>query len=189
MRRKFKKILFLKLMEKAPARDVKLRLVTESDAQLLFDLMTSKTWLNNIGDRGIKTVEDAGQYIINKMHPDLHEKGFVNHVIVDSETKKEVGTCSLHNREGVEGLDVGFAILEPFQGKGYATLPAQKMIELAINTYHAESVSAITTDENLGSCAVLEKLGFKHSGYLKLPMSAQSFKLCKLLQVDFRISD
>jgi len=176
-------------MEKAPARDVKLRLVTENDAQLLFNLMTAKNWLNSIGDRGIKTVEDARHYIIDKMHPDLHKKGFVNHVIIDSETKEEVGTCSLHNREGVEGLDVGFAILESFEGKGYATRSAQKMVELAINTYDAEIVRAITTDDNIGSCTVLEKVGFKHDGFIKLPASDQSLKLYKLLKVDFRLLD
>jgi len=180
------KILSFTWMDNSAARPIELRLVTEHDAQLLFDLMTAENWLNHIGDRGIKTVEDARQYIAYKMHPDLHEKGFVNHVIIDSETKEEVGTCSLHNREGVEGLDVGYAILEKYEGKGYATTSARKMVALAFNEHQAEIVRAITTDSNIGSCRVLEKIGFKHDGYVQLPKGEEQLKLYVLHKKDWK---
>lgn len=174
------KILSFTWMDNSASRPIELRLVTEHDAQLLFDLMTAENWLNHIGDRGIKTLADARQYIADKMHPDLHEKGFVNHVIIDSETKEEVGTCSLHNREGVEGLDVGYAILEKYEGKGYATTSAKKMVELAFEKYQVQSIKAITTDNNIGSCRVLEKLGFMHQAYIISPTSKEKLKLYSL---------
>lgn len=180
------KILSFSWMDKADVRSIALRLVTEHDAQLLYDLMTANNWLSHIGDRGIKTLEDARQYISNRMHPDLHEKGFVNHVIIDSETREEVGTCSLHNREGVEGLDVGYAILEKYEGKGYATTSARMMVDLAFDEHDAEIVRAITTDSNIGSCRVLEKIGFKHDGYVQLPKGEEKLRLYVLLRINIR---
>lgn len=169
-------------MDKAKTDSIELRLVTEQDAQLLFGIMTGKNWLNHIGDRGLKTIEDSKDYILDRMHPDLGVKGFVNHVIIDSQTKEEVGTCSLHDREGVEGIDVGYAILPGYEGSGYATLAAQKMIDLAFSTYNVTKVSAITTDENIGSCRVLEKVGFVHEGYIQLPKSEEQLRLYVLVK-------
>ncbi|MDW3191521.1 MAG: GNAT family N-acetyltransferase [Cytophagales bacterium] len=160
----------------SPQRPVELRLVTEGDAPLLFELMTSEKWLTHIGDRGVYSMNDARQYILDKMHPDLSQKGFVNHVIIDPVTNSAVGTCSLHDREGVDGLDIGYAILEAYEGQGYASSGAQKMIELAFHDYDADKVGAITTDENVVSCRVLEKLGFLHNGYIQLPGSEEQLR-------------
>ncbi|WP_340153403.1 GNAT family N-acetyltransferase [uncultured Marivirga sp.] len=167
-------------MNKKPLKPINIRPITPEDAPLLFDLMTSEKWLAQIGDRGIKSVADARQYILDKMHPDLHRKGFVNHIVIDSETKAEIGTCSLHHRDGIDGVDIGYGILEQFEGKGYATAAAQKMVELALNTYGLNKVYAITNDENLGSCKVLEKLGFIHIGYVELPIADHPVKLYEL---------
>lgn len=175
------KLLSFSWIDNAEQKPIDLRPITEEDAPLLFDLMTGKTWLTNIGDKGIGTLLDARQYIKDKMHPDLPEKGFVNHVIIDPDTKVEVGTCSLHDREGVEGLDIGYAILEAHEGKGYATAAAQKMIDLAFDDHQVEKVSAITTEENKGSRRVLEKLGFVHDGYVQLPNSKERLKQYVLL--------
>jgi len=180
------KILFFTWMDKAAGRPIELRPLTEKDASLLYELMTADNWLAFIGDRGIKSVADAKQYIVDKMHPDLNVKGFINHVIIDSETKAEVGTCSLHNRIGVEGLDIGYAILESFEGKGYATTAAKKMVEMALNTYEVEKVSAITTDGNIGSCRILEKIGFHHHGDIKLAKSDEDLKLYVLRKKDWK---
>lgn len=170
------KLLSFSWIDNAGQKSIELRPVTEQDAPLLFELMTGNTWLTHIGDKGIKTVADARQYILDKMHPDLPVKGFVNHVIIDPETQVEVGTCSLHDREGVEGLDIGYAILEAHEGKGYATAAAQKMIDLAFDDHKVERVSAITTEDNKGSCRVLEKLGFIHDGHVQLPKSKERLK-------------
>jgi RimJ/RimL family protein N-acetyltransferase len=159
---------------------IKTRLLEVSDAPLLFQLMTSEKWLKYIGDRGINTLIDTENYIRSKMHSDLSVKGFINHVILDAETGDEVGTCSIHNREGVDGLDIGYAILEKYEGKGYATAAAGSMVNKAFNDYGIDKVSAITTDENVGSCRVLEKLGFKHQGYLKLSGSDEELRLYEL---------
>ena len=166
-------------MAKKPV-SIELRLIKAEDSKLLFELKTSQKCLEYIGDKGINTQADAEEYIRKKMNPEISIKGFVNHIILDSNTGEEVGTCSLHDRPGEEGIDVGYAILPQFEGKGYATKAAKKMVELAFNTLNIDFISAITTDENIGSIRVLEKLGFQHKGYIQLPDSKEKIRLYTL---------
>ncbi len=163
-------------------KNIEVRALTVNDAVLLHQLMTSKKWHQLIGDRGVRTVKDAENYIREKMHPTLSVKGFVSHVIIDEESGKEVGTCSLHDRAGVEGLDIGYAILPEFENQGFATAGARKMVELAFRKYAVNRINAITTDQNLGSCRVLEKLGFVHQGYLQIAGIDHELKLYRLLR-------
>ncbi len=156
---------------------LKLQVVLPDDAEFLFKLMNTQKWYDFIGDRGIKTVDDARQYIMNKMHPKLSEKGFVNHLMIDKTTNKIVGTCSLHDRDGVDGMDIGYALLPEFEGKGYASEGAQAMISLAFNVHQQKRISAITSDDNKQSYGLLEKLGFTQNGYIKLPNSDESIRL------------
>ncbi len=154
-----------------------LRLITIDDAEFLCQLMNTKKWHQMIGDRKVYTTEDAITYMQERMDPDLSTKGFVNHVMVHKDTGDLIGTCSLHNREGVEGLDIGYALLSEYEGYGYATEGAKAMVDLAFSKYHVEYVSAITNDDNVGSYKVLEKLGFKHAGYVRIQDSDDDIRL------------
>ncbi|WP_420315969.1 GNAT family N-acetyltransferase [Ekhidna sp.] len=153
-----------------------LRPITSDDANFLLKLMNTDKWHQNIGDRSVYTKEDALQYMADRMDPDLAKKGFVNHVMVEKESGLSVGTCSLHDREGVEGMDIGYALLPDFEGRGYAYEGAQAMVKLAFEKYNQKQVSGITTDENQGSCRILEKLGFKYQGYIQLPDNPENIK-------------
>ncbi|MEO1254028.1 MAG: GNAT family N-acetyltransferase [Bacteroidota bacterium] len=153
---------------------LQLRIIKAADASFLHQLMNTPKWFSYIGDRHINSEEDAIQYMKDKMHADLAVKGFMNHVMITKETNEPVGTCSLHDREGVEGLDIGYALLPEFEGKGYASEGAKAMVKMAFNIYQQTQVSAIVNDENEGSWRLLEKIGFQHQGYIQLPnMSGQ----------------
>ncbi|MFY0644344.1 MAG: GNAT family N-acetyltransferase [Bacteroidia bacterium] len=164
-------------MHNQPQSRIELRVVEPEDAELLFRLMTTDQWLRYVGERGVTTKEDAKEYILRRMHRDLKVKGFVNHVIKDTTSQTEVGTCSLHNRPGVDGLDIGYAILEEYEGKGFATAGAKEMVNLAFNNYQIDKVSAVTIEDNIGSCRVLEKLGFQSEGFIFLPNDFTKLKL------------
>jgi len=158
-------------------KNIQIRPVTKTDAELLFRLMTSPKRIQYIGDRGIVTVNDAENYIENKMHPILAKKGFVNHIIIDTETQQEVGTCSLHQRKGMPGLDIGYAILKEFEGNGYASAGTVKMIQLASEAYQAQEVYAVTTERNLASIRVLQKIGFDNNQTIRLENSQEDLML------------
>ena len=154
-----------------------LRIITEEDSHFLYRLMNTPKWFEYIGDRKVHNEADALQYMEDRMHPDLQVKGFVNHVMIEKTSNQPVGTCSLHDREGVEGLDVGYALLPAFEGKGYATEGARAMIDLAFEVYKQTEISAITNDANKGSWRLLEKIGFKQQGYVQLPDVQEAIRL------------
>lgn len=141
-----------------------LRPITAEDAGFLYQLMNTPKWHQLIGDRGIHSESNALRYINERMNSDLAIKGFVNHVMWERETDIPVGTCSLHDREGVEGVDIGYALLPAYEGKGYAYEGAEAMVQLAFERHHLTRVSAITNDQNTRSCRVLEKLESVHEG-------------------------
>ncbi|MEP1032006.1 GNAT family N-acetyltransferase [Ekhidna sp.] len=159
---------------------LQLRLIKPDDAEFLHRLMNNAKWHKMIGDRGVYSAADALKYMKDRMDPDLDKKGFVNHVMIHKESGELVGTCSLHNREGVDGIDIGYALLPQYERKGYATEGAKAMVELAFNRYQLDQVNAITTSENVGSCRVLERLGFVHKGHVKLPDGVHEIRLYTL---------
>ena len=154
-----------------------LRLITDADAHFLYRLMNTPKWYKYIGDRKVRNEADAIQYIQDRMHPDLRVKGFINHVMIEKTSNLPVGTCSLHDRAGVEGMDVGYALLPEFEGKGYAFEGAKAMTELAFNTYQQTKISAITNEDNHGSRQLLEKIGFSMQGYVQLSDSSEQIRL------------
>lgn len=154
-----------------------IRPITPEDAAFLQELMSTINWHQFIGDRGVNSVETALAYMNERMHSDLEVKGFVNHVMIEKESGQPVGTCSLHDRMGVDGLDIGYALLSEFEGKGYASEGAKQMISLAFEKHQQSKVSAITTEKNQLSWRLLEKLGFAHQGFVKLPNSTEALKL------------
>lgn len=170
-------------------KEIELRLIHKNDAPFLKELMNAPNWIKYIGDRHIYSTKAAENYIQSKMSPILNEKGFINHIIIDIEKNQEVGTCSLHLREGMPGMDIGYALLPEFEGMGYASAAAVLMIKMAFEVYHQEKVYAITTDENINSCQLLLKLGFKKMSKITLNQGTESLRLFCLSQVHSSIYD
>ncbi len=154
-----------------------LRVLKPDDAEFMFRLMNTAKFHQYIGDRGVHSVDEARKYIEERMAAELDDKGFVNYLMKEQESGRAVGTCSLHNRRGVEGIDIGYALLPEFEGKGYAREGARAMIELAFEKHGLEKVSAITSDKNQRSYGLLEKLGFRRQGYIQLPGEAEQIRL------------
>ncbi|MGD1843026.1 MAG: GNAT family N-acetyltransferase [Thermonemataceae bacterium] len=165
-----------------------LRHITSNDANFLYELMNTQKWHQFIGDRGITSVAAARKYIEEKMDAQLSTKGFINYVMIERTTNQPVGTCSIHNRAGVVGLDVGYALLPTFEGSGYASEGAKAMIGQVFSVYHQEKVSAITTTENVGSCKLLERLGFTQQGFLQLPNGTLQLRHYSLAKKDWLVN-
>jgi len=97
-----------------------LKPTSEEDAEFIFKLFNTPKWLKYIGDRNIKTVENARAYIKTVMLSQLRKLGYSSYTLVKKQDNVKVGTCGLYNREGLAGIDIGFALLPEYEGKGYA---------------------------------------------------------------------
>lgn len=140
------------------------------DAEFLLTLLNTPSWLQFIGDRYVKTLEDAKGYIRNRILPQFQELGYSNYTIMRKEDGTKVGTVGLYDREGVEGIDIGFALLPEYEGKGYAQ-------EAAFTTFELLRLSAITTKNNEKSKKLLERLGFQSIGLIDLKNDGEALLL------------
>ncbi|MGA8855003.1 MAG: GNAT family N-acetyltransferase, partial [Christiangramia sp.] len=75
------------------------------DATFIFELFNSPKWLQFIGDRKIRSVENAKNYISERMHPQLQKLGFSNYTIIRKSDNLKIGTCGLYDREVLNGID------------------------------------------------------------------------------------
>ncbi len=149
------------------------------DASFIYELLNSPKWKKYIGDRNVNSVEDARVYIDTKMQPQLEKLGYSNYTVIRKTDHKKIGTCGLYDREGVEGVDIGFAFLPQYEKKGYALEAANKLKEISINEFGLVQISAITTKDNVSSQKLLEKLGLKFSKIVTMPNDNQEFLLYK----------
>lgn len=161
-----------------------LRAVEEGDAGFIFELLNTPKWLKFIGNRNVKSIENAKEYIRTKMVPQQLRLGYGNYVVIQKETSLPIGTCGLYDREGLEGIDIGFAFLPNFEQKGYAFEAASLIRDLGFNEFGIGHISAITTKENKASQRLLEKLGLEFIKYTKLPDSNETLLYYSLKKDD-----
>lgn len=93
-----------------------LRPVFVEDAAFIFQLANSPKWLKYIGDQNIQSINDAEEHIKEKMYPQLKQLGFGNYAVIRKKDGVKMGTCGLKNRDGIEGVDIGFAFLPAYEG-------------------------------------------------------------------------
>jgi RimJ/RimL family protein N-acetyltransferase len=150
------------------------------DAEFIFELFNTPKWLKFIGDRNIKSIEDAKEYIERKMVSQLERLGFANYTLIRKFDQTKVGICGLYDREGIDGFDIGFAFLPEFEGNGYGFESANKLKQVAFHEFGIHEIVAITTKDNTSSQKLLEKLDMKMSGFIKLPNDDEELLLYKI---------
>lgn len=146
-----------------------LKPTNENDAEFIFELMNTTKWKKYIGERNIYTVETALVYIKDKMLPQFKAFGFGNYTVVRKSDGVKIGSCGLYNRDGLEGVDIGFAFLPQFEGKGYGYESSMQIMKLAEFEFKLTQVSGITNQDNYSSQNLLVKIGLKKVGLIKLP--------------------
>ena len=148
---------------------LQLRPTSPEDGNFIHELLNSPKWLQFIGDRKVNSPEEAQEYIKQRMLLQLDKLGFSSYTVIRKADNTKIGTCGLFDREGLTEIDLGFAFLPAFEGKGYAFEAASKVYDAALNEFKLEKLQAITLNENTGSRKLLEKLGFKFKQKIRIP--------------------
>jgi [ribosomal protein S5]-alanine N-acetyltransferase len=159
-----------------------LRQFMEDDAEFIFELLNDPSWIQNIGDRHIQTLEDARLYIVNGPKASYNKNGFGLSLVALKETGESIGMCGLIHRENLENVDIGYALLPRFWSRGYAVEAARAVKEYAKDVVGLKRMVAIVDPANQGSIRVLEKLGLHYEKMVRL--SADDIDL-KLFAIDF----
>ncbi len=142
---------------------LELREYTIQDAPFIYKLMNSEGWLKNIGDRNIKTLEDAESYMLKNYLSSYKKHGFGPYLVLLKDGTP-IGSSGLYKRENLDHPDVGFAFLAEYGGKGYAFEASEAVMSFASETLGFRTIVGITLETNQSSIKLLSKLGLLEVG-------------------------
>lgn len=157
-----------------------IRPTDETDAPFLVTLMNSPGWLQYIGDRQVYSKEGAVEYIRNRITPQFERLSYGSYTVLRKSDETKIGTCGLYDRDGINGIDIGYALLPDFQGNGYAFEAVDQLKILAFNQFGLTKIHAITNKENLSSQRLLKKIGLHFDSFVTLPHQAEEVMLFSL---------
>ncbi len=152
-----------------------LREVTHDDAAFILELLNTPTFIRFIGDRGVRSIEDALRYIDERYLASYRDFGYGLYGVVENASGKLIGACGFVRRDALPGPDIGFSFLPECEGKGYGFESATAVMEYGRDVLGFDKVLAITSLDNAASEKLLTKLGFTFDKTIDL--NAEPLKL------------
>ncbi|MGA8220110.1 MAG: GNAT family N-acetyltransferase [Candidatus Acidiferrales bacterium] len=154
-----------------------LRRLGVEDAEFIRELLNEPSFIENIGDRGVRTAEDACRYILNGPVMSYDRLGFGLYLVELKETGEAIGISGLLKREALEDVDIGFAFLPKFWGKGYAYESAAAVMEYGRNVLGIKRIVAVTATHNEASMRVLRKIGLRFERMVRMSGDGKESRL------------
>ena len=146
-----------------------LRKLTLADAPFIYELVNSPNWLEYIGEKNVKNLKDAENYIQAKILNHYKKHGFGFYLAITKDTKQAVGLTGFIKRDSLDNPEVGYAFLPSGSGKGYALESTKAILNYGKTQLNIAKIVAITHPDNKRSQKLLLKLGFQYISLIKLP--------------------
>lgn len=131
------------------------------DAEFILQLVNEPSWLEFIGDKGVRNLDDARNYLVNGPLAMYQHCGHGLYRVDLASTGQAIGMCGLIRRDTLEHVDIGYALLPAHWGQGYAAEAAQATLNYARDDLGLRRVLAITSPHNVRSIGLLEKMGLR----------------------------
>jgi RimJ/RimL family protein N-acetyltransferase len=144
-----------------------LRWLTVDDGEFILELLNEPSWLRFIGDKDVRTLDAARDYISKSFVAMYERLGFGLYLTELKGEGTPIGICGLIKRDSLKDVDIGFAFLPKFWGKGYAYESASAVMAYGKKTFGINRLAAITSPDNYDSARLLEKLGFNFERMIK----------------------
>ena len=157
-----------------------LREFTVEDAEFILALLNEPSFLRYIGDKKVRELEDARQYILNGPVASYERNAFGLYLVELRESHTPMGMCGLIQREELPDPDIGFAFLPEFWNKGFAFEAATAVLQDARERRRLERILAITSLDNEASIGLLQRLGFTFEREIRLAADREPVKLFNL---------
>ena len=149
----------------------------ETDAEFILRLLNEPSFLKYIGDKNVRTLDDARAYVRNGPMKSYEENGFGLYRVGLKEDGSAIGICGLIKRDTLPEPDIGFAFLPEYWNKGYAHESAAEVMRYAREVLRLEIILAITSPDNEASGKLLEKIGLSFQQMIRLSDDADEVKL------------
>ena len=142
--------------------------MTLQDAEFILELLNDGAFLQFIGDKGVRTLEDAREYIRSRPLTSYDLNGFGLWVVELKSSRTAIGMCGLLKREVLDDVDLGFAFLPQYRFQGFALESAAAVLEYGRQVLGFRRIVAIANSDNAGSIRVLEKIGMSFERMIRL---------------------
>lgn len=145
---------------------LRLRLLDAGDAAVYLEVLNEPAFIEHIGDRGVRTLEDAVKSIEDGPASMQRARGHSMYLVELLGAGGEavpIGLSGLIKRDALEDVDIGYAFLSRYRGQGYAFEAAQAVVAHA-RRLGIPRLVAITTPGNAASIALLLRLGMRFEG-------------------------
>jgi [ribosomal protein S5]-alanine N-acetyltransferase len=139
---------------------LRMRDLTTQDSGFLMELMNERPYIDNIGDRGIRSIEAAAHYIEDKYLASYVRNGFGLYLVELVDGATPIGICGLVKRDSLDHPDLGFAYQQRFWARGYAVEAANATVGYARDTLGLSYLYGVVSPGNTRSIHLLQKLGF-----------------------------
>jgi RimJ/RimL family protein N-acetyltransferase len=145
-----------------------LRRLCAEDAEFILGLLNEPSFLRFIGDKGVRTLDDARGYIAKGPVASYDRYGFGLYLAELKDSAEPIGICGLLKRDSLEDVDIGFAFRPQYWGNGYALESASAVLAYGRGRLGLKRIVAVASPDNAGSIRLLEKLGLRVSGMVRL---------------------
>jgi len=157
-----------------------LRRLNAGDAPFILTLLNEPSFIRYIGDKSVRDLEGAQQYILNGPVASYDRHGFGLNLVELKESQTPIGICGLLKRDELPDPDIGFALVPDFWSKGFAFEAATAVLQDARARLSVERILAITSLDNEASINLLERLGFKFEKVTQLTAGGEQVRLFTL---------
>ena len=154
-----------------------IRHMTLDDAAFMLELLSDDAWLRFIGDRGVRTLSDARRYILDGPVAMVERLGFGFHIVALQESGCPIGVAGLAKRDFLDDVDLGYAFLPAYWGKGYAFEAARAVLAHAVEELGLRRIVATVRAGNASSIGLLNKLGLRFERAITPPDGTRDLQL------------
>ena len=162
-----------------------LRRFTLDDTAFIIELLNTEGWIKYIGEKNVRTTDQAREYLENGPLKSYRNNVFGLALVELKEDHVPIGMCGLIDREYLDHLDVGFALLPNHTGHGYGFEIVKKTVEHALGELKQEKLFAITLPQNYSSIKLLAKIGFIFDRNVISPDTNEELNLYSIDPEDF----
>jgi RimJ/RimL family protein N-acetyltransferase len=154
-----------------------LRRLTADDAEFILELLNEPPFIQNIGDRGVRTPADAALYILNGPVASYQKHGFGLDLVELKASRVPIGICGFLKRDFLDDADIGFAFLQRFWSQGYAHEAASAVMQHGRNVLGLKRILAVTAPDNPSSIRLLGKIGLRFDKMIGTPGAEEPGRL------------
>jgi len=138
------------------------------DAEFICGLLNEPSFLRYIGDRGVRTTDDARRYILDGPIASYARYGFGLLRVGLKVSDTPIGICGVLKRDTLPEPDLGFSLLPAFWSNGYAQEATSAVMQHARGPLGLGRILAITSVDNEPSIRLLGKLDFRFERMIQL---------------------